>query len=46
LWAAITLGALVGALAWAVMGLWALVLAATCLVLLGVVQMIRAANRS
>jgi uncharacterized membrane protein YoaK (UPF0700 family) len=41
LWAAITVGALVGALAWAVVGLWSLTVAAACLVLLGVVQMAR-----
>lgn len=45
LWAAITVGALVGALAWAVVGLWALTVAATCLVLLGGVQMIRERGR-
>ncbi|MGO2634267.1 MAG: YoaK family protein [Galactobacter sp.] len=45
LWAAITVGALVGALTWAAVGLLALVAAATALLLLGVVQMIREARR-
>lgn len=45
LWAAITVGALGGAGAWALLGMWALVAAGAVLCLLGVAQMIRTGLR-